>query len=78
MSANTSLNYHFPTREATNLVGVSAGISFACCPRIKASNVGFSAGPVARFFRLKPLIIQEGTPWKASLPAVLGKTRRTE
>jgi hypothetical protein len=28
--------------------------------------------------RLKPLIIQEGTAWKASLPAVLGKTRRTE
>ena len=28
--------------------------------------------------RLKPLTIQEGTAWKASLPAVLGKTRRTE
>jgi hypothetical protein len=28
--------------------------------------------------RLKPLIIQEGTALKASLPAVLGKTRRTE
>jgi hypothetical protein len=28
--------------------------------------------------RLKPLIIQEGIAWKASLPAVLGKTRRTE
>jgi hypothetical protein len=28
--------------------------------------------------RLKPLITQEGTAWKASLPAVLGKTRRTE
>ena len=28
--------------------------------------------------RLKPLMIQEGTAWKASLPAVLGKTRRTE
>jgi hypothetical protein len=28
--------------------------------------------------RLKPLLTQEGTPWKASLPAVLGKTRRTE
>jgi hypothetical protein len=28
--------------------------------------------------RLKPLIIQEGTAWTASLPAVLGKTRRTE
>ena len=28
--------------------------------------------------RLKPLIIQEGTAWKASLPAVLGKTRRTD
>ena len=28
--------------------------------------------------RLKPLIAQEGTAWKASLPAVLGKTRRTE
>jgi hypothetical protein len=26
--------------------------------------------------RLKPLITQEGTAWKASLPAVLGKTRR--
>jgi hypothetical protein len=24
--------------------------------------------------RLKPLIIQEGTVWKASLPTVLGKT----
>ena len=28
--------------------------------------------------RLKPQTIQEGTAWKASLPAVLGKTRRTE
>jgi hypothetical protein len=28
--------------------------------------------------RLKPLMIREGTAWKASLPAVLGKTRRTE
>ena len=28
--------------------------------------------------RLKPPITQEGTAWKASLPAVLGKTRRTE
>jgi hypothetical protein len=28
--------------------------------------------------RLKPLTTQEGTAWKASLPAVLGKTRRTE
>ena len=28
--------------------------------------------------RLKPLITQEGTAWKASLPAVLGRTRRTE
>ena len=28
--------------------------------------------------RLKLLTIQEGTAWKASLPAVLGKTRRTE
>ena len=28
--------------------------------------------------RLKPLMTQEGTAWKASLPAVLGKTRRTE
>ena len=28
--------------------------------------------------RLKPLITQEGTAWKASLAAVLGKTRRTE
>jgi hypothetical protein len=27
--------------------------------------------------RLKPLISQEGTAWKASLAAVLGKTRRT-
>jgi hypothetical protein len=27
--------------------------------------------------RLKPLMIREGTAWKASLPAVLGKTRRT-
>jgi len=26
---------------------------------------------------LKPLTIREGTAWKASLPAVLGKTRRT-
>ena len=28
--------------------------------------------------RLKLLSIQKGTAWKASLPAVLGKTRRTE
>src|ERR1700737_1422245 len=28
--------------------------------------------------RLKPLITQEGTAWKASLPAVLGKTHRTD
>src|SRR6266498_577904 len=28
--------------------------------------------------RLKPLTYREGTAWKASLPAVLGKTRRTE
>ncbi len=28
--------------------------------------------------RLKPLTIREDTAWKASLPAVLGKTRRTE
>ena len=28
--------------------------------------------------RLKPRTIREGTAWKASLPAVLGKTRRTE
>ncbi len=28
--------------------------------------------------RLKPLMIREGTAWKASLRAVLGKTRRTE
>jgi hypothetical protein len=28
--------------------------------------------------RLKPQMIREGTAWKASLPAVLGKTRRTE
>src|SRR5215472_17702389 len=28
--------------------------------------------------RLEPLTIREGTAWKASLPAVLGKTRRTE
>jgi hypothetical protein len=28
--------------------------------------------------RLKLLMIPEGTAWKASLPAVLGKTRRTE
>ena len=28
--------------------------------------------------RLKPLMIREGTAWKASLPAVLGKTRRTD
>src|SRR4029077_20592323 len=28
--------------------------------------------------RLKPLISQEGTAWKASLAAVLGKTHRTE
>jgi hypothetical protein len=28
--------------------------------------------------RLKPLIIQEGTAWKASLPAAPGKTRRTD
>jgi len=28
--------------------------------------------------RLKPPITQEGTAWKASLSAVLGKTRRTE
>ena len=28
--------------------------------------------------RLKPLITQEGTAWTASLPAVLGKTRRTD
>ena len=28
--------------------------------------------------RLKPLMIWEGTAWKASLSAVLGKTRRTE
>jgi hypothetical protein len=28
--------------------------------------------------RLKLLTIQKGTAWKASLPAVLGKTRRTE
>ena len=27
---------------------------------------------------MRPLIIQAGTAWKASLPAVLGKTRRTE
>ena len=27
--------------------------------------------------QLKPLMIREGTAWKASLPAVLGKTRRT-
>ena len=27
--------------------------------------------------RLKPLTIREGPAWKASLPAVLGKTRRT-
>jgi len=28
--------------------------------------------------RLKPRTIREGTAWKASLPAVLGKTHRTE
>ena len=28
--------------------------------------------------RLKPLTTREGTAWKAGLPAVLGKTRRTE
>ena len=28
--------------------------------------------------RLEPLATREGTAWKASLPAVLGKTRRTE
>jgi len=28
--------------------------------------------------QLKPPITQEGTAWKVSLPAVLGKTRRTE
>src|SRR5271169_712291 len=28
--------------------------------------------------RLKPRTIRKGTAWKASLPAVLGKTRRTE
>src|SRR5262249_60348505 len=28
--------------------------------------------------RFKLLSIQKGTAWKASLPAVLGKTRRTE
>src|SRR6202030_3224571 len=28
--------------------------------------------------RLKPPITQEGTAWTVSLPAVLGKTRRTE
>jgi hypothetical protein len=28
--------------------------------------------------RLKPPLIRKGTAWKASLPAVLGKTRRTE
>ena len=28
--------------------------------------------------RLKSLMIREGTAWKAGLPAVLGKTRRTE
>jgi LysR substrate binding domain len=28
--------------------------------------------------RLKLPMIREGTAWKASLPAVLGKTRRTE
>ena len=28
--------------------------------------------------RLEPLTIREGTAWKASLPAVLGKTRHTE
>jgi hypothetical protein len=28
--------------------------------------------------RLKPQMNREGTSWKASLPAVLGKTRRTE
>ncbi len=28
--------------------------------------------------RLKLPTIREGTAWKASLPAVLGKTRRTE
>jgi len=27
---------------------------------------------------LKPMMIREGTAWRASLPAVLGKTRRTE
>ena len=27
---------------------------------------------------LKPLMIREGTAWRASLPAILGKTRRTE
>ena len=28
--------------------------------------------------KLKPLMIRDGTAWKASLSAVLGKTRRTE
>ena len=28
--------------------------------------------------RIKRLTIREGAAWKASLPAVLGKTRRTE
>jgi len=27
---------------------------------------------------LEPLTIREGTAWKASLPAVLGKTRRVD
>jgi hypothetical protein len=40
-----------------------------CKPAVRTAYAGS---------KLKPLTVREGTAWKASLPAVLGKTRRTE
>jgi hypothetical protein len=45
--------------------------------RVVATD-GEVAGDAYAGSGLKPLMIREGTAWRASLPAVLGKTRRTE
>jgi hypothetical protein len=67
-----------PRRCAIESVARRSAVIIALTTRCTKGGCKLDDGRRMPGAGLKPLTIREGTAWKASLPAVLGKTRRTE
>ena len=77
-SATSAAGFLTFSRRSTGWHKCSGGGEMGKRSTFERREADFYPTPRAAVVSLKLPTIQEGTAWKANLPAVLGKTRRTE